>query len=327
MLQMDAIIATGYGGPEVLKFAKRAIPVPEDHEILVRVHASTVTRADTMMRTGKPYIGRLMVGLTKPKNTIPGTGFAGVVETVGTKVKSFKKGDEVFGETATEAGANAEFLAVSEQGVILHKPEELSFSDAATLSDGPLTSMNFLKEVALIVPGQKVLINGASGSLGSAAVQLAKYFGAEVTAVSSHRNIGMVKGLGADEVIDYTKSDPAAGDRKYDIIYDTVGTMSYKKAKKALAEEGQFISPVLKSGLLGDMLFSGAFTKQKAKFAATGLKSPDQLRPMMQEILSIYREGKLKIIIDRQYPLEKVADAHRYIDSGRKKGNVIIIHS
>jgi NADPH:quinone reductase-like Zn-dependent oxidoreductase len=327
MLQMNAIIATGYGGPEVFKFAKRDIPLPKDHEVLVRVYASTVTRADTMMRTGKPLFGRLIIGLTKPKYPTPGTGFAGVVESVGYKVKKFKAGDRVFGETAKEAGTNAEFVAIPENGVILHKPEELSFTDAATYTDGPLTSMNFLKEVALIVPGQKVLVNGASGSLGTAAVQLAKYFGAEVTAVSSHRNIGMVKGLGADEVIDYTKTDPVSGDRKYDVIYDTVGTLSYKTAKKALAEEGQFISPVLKMSVLRDMLFTTFFSKQKVKFAATGLKSPQALRPLMEELVSITREGKLQVITDRQYPLEKVADAHRYIDSGRKKGNVIIVNA
>lgn len=279
-----------------------------------------------MMRTGKPYIGRLITGFLKPKKNITGAGFAGTVEAVGRGVSHFKKGDRVFGETATEGGTNAEFVSVQDKAVINHMPDGMSFQDAATFADGPITSLNFLKEIAKIQPGQKVLINGASGSLGTAAVQLAKYYGAEVTGVSSNRNLNIVKTLGADHVLDYTKKNILAGAERYDIIFDTVGVLKFGKAKRILTENGQFISPVLSASILIQMILNSK-SKKKAKFSATGLRSADELNEMMKELIEIYKAGKLKVVVDRQFPLEKVADAHRYIDSGRKRGNVIIIHS
>jgi len=323
---MNAVFATGYGSPEVLKFGEVIMPTVKENEVLVRIHASIVTRADAMMRTGKPFMGRLMLGLTKPKHPITGAGFAGTVEAVGRGVSKFQKGDRVFGETAIEGGTNADFVSIKDSGVIMHMPEEMSFEDAATFADGPITSMNFLKEIAKIQPGQKVLINGASGSLGTAAVQIAKYYGAEVTGVSSHRNVGIVKTLGADHVIDYTKKNILAGAERYDIIFDTVGVLKFGKAKRILTENGQFISPVLSGSILFQMLLTSG-SKKKAKFSATGLRSAQELKKLMAELIEIYKAGKLKVVIDRQFPLEKVADAHRYIDSGRKRGNVIIIHS
>jgi NADPH:quinone reductase-like Zn-dependent oxidoreductase len=203
-------------------------------------------------------------------------------------------------------------------------PEGLSFAEATTYCDGPLTSLNFLKEIARIKPGQKVLINGASGSLGTAAVQLAKHLGAEVTAVCSTRNTGLVESLGADHVIDYTKKDFTQNKQRYDVIYDTIGKSSFGKSKNALRENGQYISPVLKFSLLRQMLWTSKMGKKKAKFAATGLRADDELRTMLAELVGIYKEGRLKVVIDRQYPLEKVAEAHTYIAAGRKKGNVVI---
>lgn len=231
---MNAIVATGYGSADVLKYKQVQKPKAKDNEILIKNHASTATTADSMMRTGKPYFGRLMIGLTKPKNPIPGTGFAGIVESVGEDVKIFNVGDRVFGETTLGFSANAEYLTVPEDGVILHMPEGLDFAEAATFSDGHLTSINFLQEIAKIKYDQKVLINGAAGSLGSAAVQLAKYYGAEVTAVCSTRNVGLVKSLGADYVIDYTKKDFTKANEKFDFVYDTVGKSSFSKCKNIL---------------------------------------------------------------------------------------------
>lgn len=323
---MKAVFATGYGSPEVLKFGEVSMPAVKENEVLVRIHASNVTRADTMMRTGKPFMGRLMLGITKPKFPITGAGFAGTVEAVGRGVSKFRKGDRVFGETAVEGGTNADFVSVKETGVINLMPEGMSFADAATFADGPITSINFLKEIARIKPGQKVLINGASGSLGTAAVQLARYYGAEVTGVSSHRNISIVKTLGADHVIDYTKKNVLTGAERYDIIFDTVGVMKFGKARRILTKNGQFISPVLSGSILIQMLLSSK-SKKKAKFSATGLRSASELNDLMKELVEIYKAGKLKVVVDRQFPLEKVADAHRYIDSGRKRGNVIIIHA
>ncbi len=323
--KMKAIVATAYGSPEVLKLKQVDKPQPKENEVLVKVMASSASTADAMIRTGKPYFGRLMLGLFKPKHSIPGTGFAGVVEAVGENVKTFKKGDRVFGETTFGFSTNAEFLIIPENGVILTMPESLNFAEATTFCDGHLTSMNFLKEIAQIKSGQKVLINGASGSLGTSAVQLAKYFGAEVTAVCSSRNVGLVKSLGADFVIDYTKKDFTKTERTYDFVYDTIGKSSYRKCKNILAESGAYLSPVLKFSLLLQMISTSLFGTKKAKFSATGMLKENELRALLVTLVEIVKEGRLKTVIDRQYPLEKVAEAHTYIDSGHKKGNVVIV--
>ena len=322
---MKAIVATGYGAPDVLKLQQVEKPQPKENEVLVKVHASSATTADGMMRTGKPYFGRLMTGLTKPKHAIPGTGFAGVVETVGKNVSTFKPGDRVFGETTLGFSTNAEFVAVPENGVILPMPKNMSYAEGATYGDGHVTSLNFLKEIAQIKPGQKVLINGASGSLGTAAVQLAKFFEAEVTGVTSTRNAGLVKSLGADHVMDYTKKDFTKVNETYDVVFDTVGKSSFSKSKKILSESGLYVSPVLKFSLLLQMIRTSVFGKKKAKFAATGLRSDAELKSMINELIEIFKKGRLKTVIDRQYPLEKVAEAHRYIAAGHKKGNVVIV--
>lgn len=322
---MKVIEATGYGAPEVLRLNEIEIPAPADNEVLVKIYAASATTADTMMRTGKPYFGRLFTGIRRPKYPIPGTGFAGKVMSTGRKVSGFEVGEDVFGETTLGFSTNAEYVAVPADGVILRKPEGLSFIEAATFCDGHLTSINFLKEIGHLKPGQKILINGASGSLGTAAVQLAKYFGAEVTGVCSSRNIGLVKSLGADHVIDYSQQDFTKLDNKYDIIYDTVGKSTFGKCKKILSENGQYISPVLKFSLLLQMMRSSIFGKKKAKFAASGLKADHELRALLSELVEIFKEGKLKTIIDRQFPLEKVAQAHAYIGGGHKKGNVVIV--
>ena len=321
---MKAVVATGYGSPAVLKIKEVEIPQPKVNEVLIKVHVASTTRADGMMRTGRPYFGRLFTGLTKPKHPIPGTGFAGEVIETGSQVTKFKKGDLVFGETTLGFSTNAEYVAVPQDGVILPKPDNLSFAEAATFCDGHLTSINFLKEVAEIKPGQQILINGASGSLGTAAVQLAKYFGAEVTGVCSERNVGLVKSLGADYVIDYNREDFTKSGKTYDIIYDTIGKSSFSKSKSALKENGSYISPVLKFSLLIQMITTAIFGKKKAKFAASGLKSDGELKILLEQLVHIFRAGKLKTIIDRQFPLEKAAQAHQYIAKGHKKGNVVL---
>lgn len=323
-ISMKAIIATAYGAPDVLQLQQVEKPEPLDDEVLVAVYASSATTADGMMRTGTPYFGRLFTGLRKPKHPIPGTGFAGVVEAVGAKVNAFRPGDRVFGETTLGFSTNAEYVAVPENGVILPMPENLSFAEATTFCDGHLTSLNFLQEIARVQPGQQVLINGASGSLGTAAVQLAKYFGAEVTGVCSSRNVGLVKSLGADHVIDYTKEDFTKNGQTYDVIFDTVGKSSFGKAENVLAESGWYISPVLKFSLLLQMMWTSAFGKKKAKFAATGLRTDEELKGLLAQLVEIFKEGRLKTVIDRQYPLEKTAEAHTYIAAGHKRGNVVI---
>jgi|AntRauTorckE5430_2_1112549.scaffolds.fasta_scaffold19349_2 NADPH:quinone reductase-like Zn-dependent oxidoreductase len=321
---MKAIVSTGYGSPEVLQFREVTKPAPKSDEILLRVHTSSATTADGMIRTGKPYFGRLLLGLTKPKHPIPGTGFAGEVESVGAAITQFKPGDRVFGETTLGFSTNAQYVVVPESGVICLMPDQLSYAEAAPFGDGALTSWNYLKHLANVRPGQRILINGASGSLGTAAVQLAKYLGAIVTGVCSTRNLGLVRSLGADEVIDYTRKDFTKGQQKYDIIFDTVGKSSFKACQAVLTEQGQYLCPVLNFSLLLDMLKSSIFGSRKAVFAATGMLSDEELRGMLAELVEIYKAGKLKMVIDRQYPLEKLAEAHTYIAAGRKKGNVVI---
>jgi NADPH:quinone reductase-like Zn-dependent oxidoreductase len=322
---MKAIMITGYGSPEVLKLGNVAKPEARPDELLVRIHAASITTADTMMRTGKPYVGRLAVGMLKPKHPIPGTGFAGVIEAVGDEVQHFKTGDRVFGETTLGFSTNAGYVTVPSSGVVLHMPGSMNFAEAATFCDGPLTSLNFLKEIGQIKPRQQVLINGSSGSLGTAAIQIAKNMGAEVTGVCSTPNVELVKSLGADRVIDYTNEDFTKAGKTYDIVFDTIGKSSYQKCKNILSHSGLYLSPVLKFSLLLQMMRTSAFNKKKAKFGATGLKSDDFLRGRLMELIEMYLAGKLTIVIDRKYTLEKVAEAHTYIASGRKKGNVVLV--
>lgn len=322
---MNAIVASGYGAPEVLQYKEVKMPVPGAKEILVRIRVSSVTRADTMMRTGKPLFGRLFTGLRKPKHAIPGTGFSGEVVRTGAQVESFKEGDEVFGETTLGFSTNAEYVVVPEAGVVLHKPDNLPHEEAASYCDGALTSYYFLKELAGIQPGEKILINGAAGGLGTAAVQLAKRMGAEVTGVCSGRNANLVRSLGADHVIDYQQQDFTASGATYDIIFDTVGKSGYRSSRKALTEHGVYLSPVLKAGLMMQMLFTSGDGKKRARFAASGMKKDHELKALLSELVSIHQDGGFRTVIDRQFPLEKVAAAHRYVEAGHKKGNVIVI--
>ncbi len=324
---MKAAVLTAYGSFENIKLQDVAIPTRKANEFLVKVNASSATRADSMMRTGKPYIGRLFMGLKAPKHPITGTGFSGVVVETGSEVSAFKTGDAVFGETTTTFSTNAEYVAVADEGIILHKPEGLSDTEACSFCDGHLTSINFLKNVGQLKPGQKVLINGASGSLGTSAIQLAKLMGAEVTGVCSSRNVGLVKSLGADFVMDYTKVDFTKGAKQYDLIYDTIGQRSFSKVKKVLTPYGLYASPVLKLSLLMQMLCTAFVGKKKARFEATGMKKESELKELVKELIEIFKEGKLKTVIDRQFSLGKVAHAHAYIETGHKKGNVVICNT
>ncbi|MFY0688273.1 MAG: NAD(P)-dependent alcohol dehydrogenase [Cyclobacteriaceae bacterium] len=323
---MKAMVAMGYGGPEVYQLQEVAKPQPKANEVLVKVMAASVTTADTMMRTGKPYIGRLFTGLGKPKRSIPGTGFAGIVEATGEHVTKYEVGDRIFGETLFNFSSNAEYLVVSEDDVVLPMADDMAFEEAANFCDGHLTSYNFLKEIHCLTSGQRVLINGASGSLGTSAIQIAKHMGAHVTAVCSARNSGLVKSLGADEVIDYQKADFTQTENQYHLIYDTVGKSDFKHCKKALTSDGVYLSPVLNFSLLGQMFWTSFFGKKKAKFEATGTNSKAKLKTLLGEVFQIYKDGKLKMVIDRQFPLEKLSDAHRYIDQGHKKGNIVIVN-
>lgn len=321
---MKALVRDQYGSPEVLQVQEVAKPDLGEKDVLIEVYASSVTAADGFLVKGTPYFGRLMTGLFKPKQAVPGTGFAGRVAGVGAAVAQFQLGDEVFGESGLNFGAHAEYLRVSEEGVIMKKPAQMSFEEAATLCDGPLTSFNFLREIGQIKKGQKVLINGASGSLGTAAVQLAKHFGAHVTGVSSKRNHKLLKSLGADAVVDYKQEDFTKSGIEYDFIYDTVGKRSFSECKRALTKKGVYLSPVLDFSLLLEMLFTKWFSTKKAKFSATGLRPIPKLREMLKDLLALSEAGKLRQVMDKVFPLEKGVAAHTYVDTGRKVGNVVL---
>jgi NADPH:quinone reductase-like Zn-dependent oxidoreductase len=320
---MKAIIQSQYGGPEVLAIEEVQKPQPGPKDVLIKVMASSITTADSMMMTGKPYIGRLMLGLTKPKNPIPGTGFAGIVEAIGSEVTTYQVGEEVFGENLDTFGAQAQYLCIPEDNLIMRKPAQVSFEEAAAVGDGVMTSINFLQLVTTAAPGKHVLINGAAGSLGSAAVQIAVHYGAHVTAVCSTKNIDFVKKLGAHEAIDYTQEDFTTRENQFDIIYDTVGKSSFNAAKNSLTANGIYASPVLDGKLLLKVLWTSLFGSKKAKFSATGvlsLEAKKELQATARELMSL---GKVRPFISKTFSLEEFRDAHTYIASGHKKGNIV----
>ncbi|PWJ44236.1 NAD(P)-dependent alcohol dehydrogenase [Sediminitomix flava] len=322
---MKAVICPQYGNADVLEIKELPIPVVKPNDILVRNHAASMTRADAMMRQGTPKFARLFLGFKGPKNPVIGTGFAGVVEAVGSEVDDFNIGDEVYGETSINFSANAEYVCVhAANDIVLPLPKGIALEEAAPICDGALTSYNFLVNVGELKSGQHVLINGASGSLGTSAVQIAKSLGATVTGVCSEKNHNLVKLLGADYLIDYKETDFTKESTKYDLVYDTIGESSFAKCKNVLKEEGRFITPVLSLSILKDMLKTSLWGNQKVKFEATGLQEAKKLKKYLNEINELIESHKLKTIIDKTYSIEDVVEAHHYIDSGRKKGNIIM---
>ncbi len=321
---MLASYSTAYGSPNVLEIRSIEKPEPKPMELLVKIYASSVTTADSLMRQGKPKFGRLFLGITKPKFPVTGTGFSGEIVKTGKDVTLFTVGDQVFGETLFGTGSNTEYVSIDESKLILKKPESVSFEAAATICDGVLTSYSFLKDIGQLEKGQRILIHGASGSLGTAAVQIAKKMGAYVVGVCSGKNAEMVKTLGADEVIDYTKSDFTTLDHTFDMIYDTIGKSSYIKCKDLLTTSGKYLSPVLSLSMLWNSMYTALFSKKKALFSATGLRKQEELRPLLQEIRNMLVSRELLVVIDNVYNLHDIVKAHNYIETGRKRGNIVI---
>lgn len=318
---MKETFRSQYGPPEVLRIWEQDKPQPGNNEILVKVHAATVNRTDCAILTGRPFIMRFFTGLFKPVSPTTGTDFAGVVESTGKDVRKFKEGDKIWGFYDNGLASHAEYITVSEQRAIAHIPENISFPQAAASAEGVHYAYNFINKVKL-KPGDKVLINGATGAIGSAAVQLAKYYGAEVSATCRGEHEEIVKSLGADHTIDYTKEDFTKRDEKYDFIFDTVGKSTFSRCKPVLKKKGIYISSEL--GPYSQNPFLALFTPisggRKVKF-------PVPLNPQASLDYSkgLLEEGKFKPLIDREYTLEEIADAFRYVISGQKVGNVIIV--
>lgn len=316
---MRAVVYTRYGPPEVLQIKDVPKPVPKENEVLVRVRACAVTTGDVRLRKAEPFMVRTFNGLTKPRKSILGMNFAGRVEEAGKNVREFKQGDEVFGSTAFQFGCYAEYICISEDGVIAKKPSGITFEEASVVAFGTLTSLHFLRQ-ANLDKGKKVLIYGASGSVGTAAVQLAKYFGAEVTAVCSTGNVEMVKSLGADRVIDYRKEDFTKGPDTYDVIYDTIGKSPFFASLKKLKEEGIYLNAV---HMPPASIFKDLWVMTTGKKIIGGMSV--ERKADLEFLGELMESGTFRPVIDRTYPLEQIADAHRYVGEGHKRGNVAII--
>jgi NADPH:quinone reductase-like Zn-dependent oxidoreductase len=320
---MKAIVCTKYGSPDVLQLKEIEKPVPRDNEVLIRVYATTVTAVDCTFRKGSPFISRFFTGLLRPRHPIQGTEFAGAIESIGKNVKIFQPDDQVFGTTNPGNGSYAQYLCLSEGETLSIKPANMTFEEAAGC-DGALTALPFLRDTGKIQSGQNVLIYGASGSVGTAAVQLAKYFGAVVTGVCSTANLELVKSLGADHVIDYTKEDFTQNGQTYDIIFDTVGKSSFSRCKSSLKQKGIYLEATLTLTILPQMLWTSKIGSKKAIIAFTGLRPPSERTKDLNVIKELIESGMIKPVIDRRFRLEQMSEAHQYVEKGHKKGNVVI---
>jgi NADPH:quinone reductase-like Zn-dependent oxidoreductase len=314
---MKAIVYTKFGPPDVLQLKEVRKPAPKDNEVLIKIAATTVVKEDPDMRASPGFNGFL-----KPRNSILGQELAGEIESTGRGVTRFKPGDQVFGFDMF--GAYAEYKCMPENGALAIKPVNMSYAEAASVPNGALTALPFLRDKGHIRSGQSILIYGASGSVGAAAVQLARYYGAEVTGVCSTANLECVKSLGADQVIDYTREDFTKNGKTYDIIFDTVGKRSFSECKGSLSDEGVYLATVPTPVIMLQAFWPAKSGSKKVKFVAAGLRPAREKIKDLVFLTELIETGKLKAVIDRYYPLEQIVEAHRYVEKGHKKGNVVI---
>ncbi|MCH7576002.1 MAG: NAD(P)-dependent alcohol dehydrogenase [Candidatus Marinimicrobia bacterium] len=320
---MKAIVCTKYGPPEVLQLQEVEKPVPKDNEVLIKVYAATATTSGLAGRKGEPFFARLFTGLTKPKKNILGIELAGEIEAVGKDVTLFRVGDQIFGHAGLGFGAYAEFISLPEEAALVIKPANRTYEESVAVVEGGLTALHFFRDKGTIESGQEVLIIGASGSVGTAAVQVAKYFGAEVTGVCSTTNIDLVKSLGADKVIDYTQEDFSKDGVTYDIIFDTLGKSSFSHSKGSLKQKGVYLDSG-GAATIFPMLWTSMFGRKKAIIKATYVRPAKKIIKDLVILKELIETGKIQSVIDRRYPLEQTAEAHRYVEKGHKKGNVVI---
>jgi NADPH:quinone reductase-like Zn-dependent oxidoreductase len=320
---MKASVYERYGGPDVIEVKDVATPTPKDNEILIKTRATTVSSGDWRLRSldvpaGFGLISRLAFGISGPRQRILGTELAGEIAAVGKDVTRFHVGDPVVAFNGARMGCHAEYLCMPEDGAVARKPANLTYDEAAALSFGGTAALHFLRK-AHLQKGERVLVNGASGAVGTAAVQLAKHFGAHVTGVCSAANVELVKSLGADRVIDYTTEDFTANGETYDVIVDTAGTAPFSRSKGSLKPGGRLL--VVLGGLV-DLLrapFASLLTDKKV-VAGPAAERPEDVRFLAQ----LAEAGAFKPVIDRRYPFERIADAHRYVDTGHKRGSVVV---
>jgi NADPH:quinone reductase-like Zn-dependent oxidoreductase len=320
---MKAIVCTKYGSPDVLQLKEVEKPTPKEDEVLIKIYATTVSSGDVIDRSGtvSPWAWlptRIIFGFRKPKRTIPGAELAGEIEAVGKDVTLFRKGDQVFGNTGFGSGAYAEYKCLPEDGVLAMKPANMTYEEAAAVPFGGLTALHFLRK-GNIQSGQKVLIYGASGSIGTFAVQLAKYFGAKVTGVCSTTNLEMVESLGADKVIDYTQEDFTKSGETHDVIFDAVRKSSFSRCKGSLKKKGFYLTTDMGLALILQMLWTLMIGSKKVISGVASSRTKD-----LNFLKKLIEAGKIKSVIDRRYSLEEIVEAHRYVDKGHKKGNVVI---
>lgn len=316
---MKAIVYERYGSPEVLKLKEVEAPLPKNNDVLIRVHATAVNSGDVRLRKADPFAVRFMFGLMRPKKTILGVVLAGEIETVGKDVSLFKEGDQVYGTTGMGFGAYAEYKCLPENAVLALKPTNLTYKEAASIPFGATTALHFLRK-GKIGSGQKVLIFGASGAVGTAAVQLAKYFGAEVTAVCSTTNVDMLRSLGATKVIDYMKEDFSKNGDTYDIIMDAVGKSHFNGCVRSIKKNGKYIM-VVHMALAA--ILKGIWISATSNKKVIG----GEIKETAEDLVffnGLIQSGKLRPVIDRTYPLKEIAEAHYYVEKGHKKGNVVI---
>jgi NADPH:quinone reductase-like Zn-dependent oxidoreductase len=317
---VKACVNTRYGPPEVVRLAEVAKPEPGPDELLVKVRATTVNRTDCGVRQADPVIARLFTGLTRPRHTILGNEFAGDVEAIGQDVTSFAEGDAVFGLATDESGAHAEYIRVPQSGSVARKPLAITYQQAAASCDGAVLALRALRK-ARVDRGQRILVNGASGAIGSAAVQLAKYFGAQITAVCGTENIELVRSLGADRVIDYKREDFTEDGWRYDIVFDAVGKSSFRRCRRLLEHDGVFLFTDL------GFLWHAPVLVLLTRFVGRRRVIIPVVRHSQRDILflkDLIEEGAFAAVIDRSYPLEEIVEAYRYVETGEKTGNVVI---